>query len=724
MKIFSELRRREVFKTLALYIVGAWVVVQVADLLFAGWCIPESAIRHVWIAALLGVPIALVVSWQFDVSKAGLRRTITSGNDTRTLARSDYALLTALSALTVAIIVVQGQSVMATRDCGLEGPFNPPENSIAVLPFVSLGADEEGDWLGQGFALSVLDNLVNLPGAIVTSSDSSFDPRLKGKSIREVAKILDVAFVLAGSVQRQGNRLRITPQIIDARDDSNYWSSKIDRAYSDLFEIQDEVAEAATAAVEVVLSPDLRQRIDREGTDNLAALEAYSSAIDNLRTRTTDSVAQAVEQLKRAVELDRDFARAHAMLGHVYGDWRYGVWSDLTHAERRDLARDAANTALQIAPGLSMALTLLGDLTEDDDARAQLYREAVANGPNDTVALYAYADYLFDKGQTDEAMELAEKLIRLDPLDETNYTLLAGQQMDQFGVEAALETIARGKQKVSDSVPLRDLEHICYSVLGDRSSAIRVKHETLTTDPKEYYNRWLIAQDYFNVGMPAEAARWWERAAETAPERDQEIFRLMLRTTLDIYHQRNDEAVFESLQRWVTEAGERFGFPGPGPVYDIFIEYGDRLGRLDDVLSTFEDLAPQLFADPPTLERNTFLEGFVGAALLRVGDRQRGVPIVRSLLEFQEKDPDRGSVLGYVYVLLYLGDTEAALENFRHFAASKFVYVGLRHRFVMQNSPVWAPIRATPEYAALMEELDRNAAEHRRKLEEMDLPVM
>ena len=104
MNIFTEFRRREVFKTLALYIVGAWVVVQVADLLFAGWCIPEFAIRHVWIAALLGVPIALVVSWQFDVSKEGLRRTISSGNDSRALARSDYALLTALSVFTVATL--------------------------------------------------------------------------------------------------------------------------------------------------------------------------------------------------------------------------------------------------------------------------------------------------------------------------------------------------------------------------------------------------------------------------------------------------------------------------------------------------------------------------------------------------------------------------------------------------------------------------------------------
>ena len=318
MTLLSEIGRREVWKTLALYIVGAWVVVQVADLLFPGWCIPEFAIRHVWIAALLGLPIALVVSWQFDISKEGLRRTNASGNDTRTLARSDYALLTALSALTVAIIVIQGQSVMATRDCGLEGPFNPPDNSIAVLPFVSLGADEEGDWLGKGFALSVHDNLVNLPGAIVTSSDSSFDPRFKGKSIREVAKILDVAFVLAGSVQRQGNKLRITPQIVDARDDSNYWSRKIDRAYSDLFEIQDEVAEAAASAVQVVMSPDVKQRIDREGTDNLAALEAYSKAMENLRVRTIDSNFEAIEQLKQAVEIDPDYARAHAMLGYAY----------------------------------------------------------------------------------------------------------------------------------------------------------------------------------------------------------------------------------------------------------------------------------------------------------------------------------------------------------------------------------------------------------------------
>ena len=456
MKLISEIGRREVWKTLALYIVGAWAMVQVADLLFPGWCIPEFAIRHVWIAALLGLPIALVVSWQFDISTKGLRRTIASGNDSRELARSDYALLTTLGALIVAIIVIQGQSVMVTRDCGLDGPFNPPDNSIAVLPFVSLGADEEDAWLGTGFADAVLTNLATLPGVIVTSRSSSFDPRLKGKSVREVAMLLGVAFVIEGSVQRQGNRLRISPQIVDARDDSYYWSRKIEKSYSDLFDIQDEVAEAAASAVQVVMSPDVKQRIDREGTDNLAAFEAYAQAINHLRVKTFDSVPLAAEQLQRAIELDPDYARAHALLGHVYIDGRYGAFSELTEEELENLARDAANTALQFAPGFSTALALLGDLTEDSDARAQLFREAVANGPNDTLALRAYIGHLFwGKFEADKAMELADKLIRLDPLDEINYSQLASQQLQMSRFPEALEVIARGKEKVPESVELR-----------------------------------------------------------------------------------------------------------------------------------------------------------------------------------------------------------------------------------------------------------------------------
>jgi TolB-like protein/cytochrome c-type biogenesis protein CcmH/NrfG len=715
MKILSELRRRNVLRMGALYLGGAWLVMQVVDILIDRGPLPESLGPLTLTLLAIGFPIALILSWFYEVTPEG----VTLDEEVQ----PGTAVSAARRRLDVILIAVLAAAVlMFAFDKWWTGP--PPERSVAVLPFVSMSTDDEIHYLGAGVADTILNVLVTIPNLHVASRTSSFQPRLDGLSVPEVAALLGVTTILEGSVQRQGDRLRITAQLVDAENDNHLWSSNFDREYGDIFAVQDEIAEAVASALEIAVGEDARLRIDREGTDNRAALEAYSRAIANLRARTTDSVAQAVEQLKRAVELDPEYARAHAMLGHIYGDWRYAVWSELTRAERRELARDAANTALRIAPGMSTALALLGQLTEDGDARAQLYREAVAKGPNDTVALRVYTDYLFDHGQTDEAMGLAEKLIRLDPLDETNYTLLAGHQQGQFRIAEALETIARGKEKVPNSVPLRDLEHICFSILGDFSSAIRAKHETLTTDPKEYQNRWLIAQDYFNVGMPEEADRWWERAAETAPERDQDVFRLMLRTTLDVYHQRDDEATFESLQRWVTEAGERFGFPGaPGYVHDIFIEYGDRLDRLDEVLSTFEDLAPQLFADPPDVERYSLLAPFAGLALMRAGDQKRGEPLLRPLLELQEKDPDRGSIMGYVYVLLYLGDTDAALEHFRFFAASKFVYVGLRQRFIMQYSPVWAPIRAMPEYAALMQKLDQNAAEQRRKLQAMDLPL-
>jgi TolB-like protein len=334
--------------------------------------------------------IALVVSWQFDISTEGLRRTTSRGSGSRALVRSDYALLTTLSVIMVGIIVMQGQAVLATRDCGLADrlkDFNPPDNSIAVLPFVSLSADEEDVWLGAGFADAVLDSLANLPGARVTSRKSSFDPRLKGMSAREVAVLLGVAFVLEGSVQRQGDRLRITPQIIDAREDSHYWSSKIDRTYDDLFDIQDEIAEAAASAVQVVFSQEDKQRIDCEGTNNLQALEEYARAIRNMQVRTAESIQRAAEHLQKAIELDPTFAKAYASLGLVYTDQVYRAWSGQSFGELRAQAREAASKALELAPGMPTALALLARLTNDDLLKSELYEQAIRNGPNNTTAL-------------------------------------------------------------------------------------------------------------------------------------------------------------------------------------------------------------------------------------------------------------------------------------------------------------------------------------------------
>jgi TolB-like protein/cytochrome c-type biogenesis protein CcmH/NrfG len=715
MGLIAELRRRNVLRML--YIVAAWLIMQVAEVLSAllpGF-LPDWFGQATLGVLAVGFPIALILSWFYEITPEGI--SLEDDVDVREAIthiegrRLDFIVISLLSAAVI---------LFAVHTWWIP---EPPERSVAVLPFVNVSGDSENDHLGIGFAEAILNELAQLPDAEITSLTTVLNPRLEGLSVKEIAALLDVATILEGSVQRQGDRLRITVQLISAKDDNHLWSDNFDRDYGDIFAIQDEIAEAVASVFQIAVREEVRQRIDRESTDNLTAFEAYSRAINNLRVMTTESFFQATQQLQRAVEIDPDFARAHALLGYAYLSEYCCSWMELTDAERRNLARDAANTALQIAPGMSTALTVLGRVTDDGDAKGELYREAVANDPNDTIALRSYAAYQLSRYRTEEAMELAEKLIQLDPLDDKNYSLLARAQRQQSKAHECLKTLARGKERMPESVWLRDWEYWCYDDLGDSSSMIRVKHETLAIDPKDYVNRWMIAQNYFNVGMPEEAARWWERAIEMAPERERDLLRLMLGTTLDVYYQRNDEETFDSLRRWVTEGHTRGFHSRQVPPHYIYIEYGDKLGRLDDVLSTFESLYPRLFTDPPGEEILQFTSS-VGEALLRAGDRQRGEPLLNRILEYADRAYSSGRMLFLLRTLLALGDTDAALDEFRALdTASRFFYGKLGPRFVMQNSPVWAPIRATPEYTALMEDLDRNAAEQRKLLQAMDLPI-
>jgi TolB-like protein len=711
LQLLSELRRRNVFRMAVLYLGAAWLVMQVVDVLEDPLRLPDWTGGALLAVLAVGFPIAVVLSWFFEVTPEG----VTLDEDVK----PGGAVPAAGRRLDFVVIAVLAAAVLIFAfDKWWTGP--PPERSVAVLPFVSMSSSDDTAHLGAGVADTILNTLVTIPELHVASRTSSFQPRLQGLSIREVAALLGVTTILEGSIQRQGDRLRITAQLIDGEDDNHLWSSNFDREYGDIFAIQDEIADAVASALQIAVLETSRQRIDRAGTDNLAAFEAYSRAIDNLRILTTESFGRAVEQLQQAVEFDPTFARAHALLGVVYLDEYCCDRVNWTVPERKDLARDAATTALRIAPGLSTALTVLGRL--DADRRGDLFREAVANDPNDTIALQDYAFHLFDTGETDAATELAEHLIRLDPLAERHYVLLSRNQRQQGMTRKALETLANAKQKIPNSVALRDAEHWCYRDLGDYSSMIRVKHETLALDPKESWNRWMIAQDYLTVGMPEVAERWWERAIDTAPEWEQDILRLMLRTTMDVYYRRNDSEVFESMWRWVSENGRGFA-SNRFPPHFVFTEYGDRLGRLDEVLSAYQDRYPQLFTNPPEA-RSSIYGSIVGEALIRAGDRERGEPLVREVLSLAKFARPEFARRFEINALLHLEETNAALDDFRELNPARKFWLGeLGQRFVMENSPVWAPIRALPEYTTLLEELDRNAAEHRRLLQTMALPV-
>jgi TolB-like protein len=636
--------------------------------------------------------------------------------------------------------VLAAAVLMFAFDKWWKGP--PPERSVAVLPFVNMSADEEVDFLGSGVADTILNMLVTIPDLHVASRTSSFQPRLDGLSVPEIAALLGVAAVLEGSVQRQGDRLRITAQLVDAESDDHLWSQNFDHDYSDVFAIQDEIAEAVASALELSLLGESKQRIDREGTDNLKAYEEYSRAMQNLRVRTTESIRLAVEQLHRAVGLDPDFARAHAVLGLVYtcAPVKTGTrethlcnrsghgWSELDRAERERRARAAAEAAIHAAPGMSTALVLLGHLTDDLDIKGQLFREAMTNNPNDAFALAAYAGYVggyvFDLAKVSE---LIDKWLRLDPLDERPYRQLAEFQAMTQHYPECLETVARGKAKIPGSVQLLDWESACYLLTGDYRSAIAAMHETLAIDPEEYVNRWQIGTMYLGVGMPDAAEAWFERATATAPESERGQYRLMHQTVLDAHYQRNDEQVFMSMQQWMSNfPGKRWDYFGAQQL--ILIEYGERVGRLDAVLDWFRAIAPHLFVEPPTdLKKDVGTTFATGITLLRHGDRERGEPFTRLGLEVLHKREQAGYFIDPANLVAYLalGETEAALETLREITAlNKFHGMnGNAYQGMFRYSSLFEPLRREPEFIALLEVYDQNAAEQRELLQAMDLPI-
>jgi hypothetical protein len=169
MSFLSELRRRSVFGMVVLYGIGAWAALQIADLAFPAWNIPNSSIRYVWIAAVLGLPIALVFSWRFDVTAKGIKRTPSGDEGTEGLAlkTADHVLLVGLSAVAIAMLAVLTQEIVYTRGDGLVPPqivsvFEPPDKSIGVLPFENMSSDPEQVWFSAGVAVELSDRLAQI----------------------------------------------------------------------------------------------------------------------------------------------------------------------------------------------------------------------------------------------------------------------------------------------------------------------------------------------------------------------------------------------------------------------------------------------------------------------------------------------------------------------------------------------------------------------------------
>ncbi len=396
VQLYREARRRKVFRTAALYVVGAWLALQVANVVFPGFAIPDAAIRALVWAAVAGFPIALVFGWLFEIGAGGIRRTLPVGSadlhQSPPLARRDYLILAAFAAIAAVLVV---RAVQEVRETPLAD--SPPAaagtartggerlpNSIAVLPFVNISNDPDNDYFCDGISEEILNALSGFRELNVIGRTSSFAFKGSDAGIDRISAVLGVSHVLQGSVRKAGNRLRISAQLLD-HTGRQLWTETFDRELANVFDIQEEIAQAVatTAASRVVSRPAVGYH------PNLEAYDHYLAGRELLHRREMGS---ALEELQRAIDLDPAFAEAHA-------EWAIGRLIGDPSAEDLEAGRAAIERALELQPKLLRAqaargLLLMMSRPPDPEGAETVLRGVLEQDPNMSDALLWLANAL------------------------------------------------------------------------------------------------------------------------------------------------------------------------------------------------------------------------------------------------------------------------------------------------------------------------------------------
>jgi TolB-like protein/tetratricopeptide (TPR) repeat protein len=502
-KFFGELRRRGVYGTAALYIVAGWVAVQVASETFPAFHIPEYAIRYVWIGVILGLPLALVVGWMYDVSTAGVRRTAGPEDSDRALKRFDYFLLSGIAAASVALVLVLAGEIAKSRlpEVPEVAARAVDPHSIAVLPLDNFTGDPDQDYFVSGLHEVITAGLAGIRSLKVISRTSASAFVGSSLSLPEIGRALGVANIIEGSVFRSGNRVRITVQLIDARTDEHLWAENYERDIVDMLALHGEVTRAIAEQIQVTLTSEEQTRLSVTRRMDPEIYEHYIRGMYFLKQFTEEGLQKGMQNLYRAVELDPANARAHAGLALGYVTIGHGIGRD---AFPKAIAAARQALALDEFSGEAWAALAESQLYWDYDweSSEKSFRRALQLSPSLDHAHAHYAYLLSLLGRWDEVFPAAQKARELSPLDPTWPFFEGWLHMVQGRHELAEQLMREALELAPDNpFALYGLGQI-HVVQGQIEDAIQV-HERLPTGSA--VRNWSLGPTYAMAGRTEDA---------------------------------------------------------------------------------------------------------------------------------------------------------------------------------------------------------------------------
>ena len=418
---FGELKRRNVYKVAVAYAVVGWLLIQVATQVFPFLEIPNWMIRLVILLTAFGFPVALIIAWAFELTPEGIKRT-EDADAARQHSRGGVWIVVVLVAAALSL----GLFFLGRYTAGRGTPrqseaatASNPQKSIAVLPLVNTSGDPSNEYFSDGLSEELIAVLAKIPDLKVIGRSSSFLFKGKSDDSKAIGEKLGVAHLIEGSVRKQGDRVRIVAELINAHDGRSLWSETYDRELKDIFAVQNEIATAVADQMKVKLLGQSARPESVGSSENPAAHNAVLQSDFYFQQQTADSLRKSISFLQEAVRLDPNYALAYAKLSQA---WRqYAASFAIDDASKAyDEARQAADKAVSLAPDLVDVRMTVGLLAMnpglDFPAAEKEFRQVLQSSPNNAAAKNGLTLSLLAQGRLTEAEEACRQALLLDPL--------------------------------------------------------------------------------------------------------------------------------------------------------------------------------------------------------------------------------------------------------------------------------------------------------------------
>jgi TolB-like protein/Flp pilus assembly protein TadD len=630
----EELRRRRVIRVALVYLVAAWMMIQVAEAMFPALLLPDWTVTLVVILVAIGFPIAIILAWAFQVESDHADPTATSVHYVVDEHRKlDFIIITALAVIVV-ILTYELYVREASPDLQVAADSQPAEPidpgikpggrpSIGVLPFLNLSDDRQNEYFADGLAEEILNLLVRVREIDVAARTSSFFFKNKDVDIKTVATQLGVTNVLEGSVRRQGDRIRVTAQLIQADTGFHIWSNTYDRKLEDIFNIQDDIAREVVNGLQLVISSDSRDALQHVPTESLEAYEYYLQGRSYLRGEYNDTLLGSARTLfENAIAIDPNFAEAYAGLCNAYlAQYQRGRSTEFFEQAERACHRGytldarawevytalgnlykASGQAVKAAAEFEHAISLnsrnvdayfgLADTYKqrDDGERAELtYQRAIDIQPGYWRGHLEMGAFYFTEGRFREAIEFFTRVVNLAPDNATGYLNLGSS----------------------------------YYLLGEFETAAEAWRKSIELEPSTsaYAN---VGSSYFFLGRFDDAAEMYRKASEIAPD-DFEIWGSLG----DAYrYTENNKALAALAYEKAIELGEKMLEINPSdeliiaPLAQYYAHYGNL------------DLAAKLVAEAEVLEsQDMYVHYFLAVTYISLDDNDSAIAAIEKAVE-------------------------------------------------------------------------------------------